>query len=40
MSTAVRELCVGKGFTFEARGPFELKGFDELIPLFEVGWRE
>ena len=32
VSTAVRELCVGKGFTFEARGPFELKGFDEPDP--------
>ena len=31
-STAVRELCVGKGFTFEPRGPFELKGFEELSP--------
>ena len=39
VSTAVRELCVGKGFTFEARGPFELKGFSELIPLYEVRWR-
>ena len=39
-STAVRELCVGKGFAFEPRGPFELKGFDELIPLFEVNWRQ
>ena len=40
VSTAVRELCVGKGFAFEARGPFELKGFDELVPLFEVRWRQ
>ena len=40
VSTAVRELCVGKGFTFEPRGPFELKGFSELIPLYEVVWRE
>jgi class 3 adenylate cyclase len=40
VSTAVRELSVGKGFAFEARGPFELKGFDELIPLYEVAWRE
>lgn len=40
VSTAVRELCVGKGFTFESRGPYELKGFDELIPLYEVCWRE
>jgi len=40
VSTAVRELCVGKGFTFEPRGPFELKGFAELIPLFEVVWAK
>jgi class 3 adenylate cyclase len=40
VSTAVRELCVGKGFKFDARGPFELKGFEEQIPLFEVRWRE
>jgi class 3 adenylate cyclase len=39
VSTAVRELCVGKGFSFEARGPFELKGFEELVPLYEVVWR-
>jgi class 3 adenylate cyclase len=38
VSTAVRELCRGKTFVFEARGPFELKGFDEAIPLFEVAW--
>jgi class 3 adenylate cyclase len=40
VSTAVRELCVGKGFTFEPRGPFEMKGFEELIPLYEVTWRD
>jgi class 3 adenylate cyclase len=39
VSTAVRELCVGKGFTFESRGPYELKGFEELVPLYEVVWR-
>jgi class 3 adenylate cyclase len=39
VSTAVRELCVGKGFTFEARGAFELKGFDEPVALHEVIWR-
>ena len=38
-STAVRELCVGKPFVFEPRGPFELKGFDDPVPLFEVCWR-
>jgi class 3 adenylate cyclase len=39
VSTAVRELCVGKGFAFESRGQFELKGFDEPVILFEVGWQ-
>jgi class 3 adenylate cyclase len=39
VSNAVRELCLGKGFAFVARGPFELKGFDEKIPLYEVAWR-
>lgn len=38
-STAVRELCRGKPFTFEPRGPFDLKGFDEEIVLFEVDWH-
>lgn len=35
----MRELCVGKGFAFEPRGTFELKGFDEPVSLFAVGWR-
>ena len=40
VSTAVRELSLGKGFAFEKRGPYALKGFDQRIPLFEVLWRE
>src|ERR1700730_6595296 len=40
VSVAVRELCVGKGFVFDARGPFELKGFAEPVSLFEVAWRK
>jgi len=40
VSTAVRELCIGKEFAFAPRGPFELKGFDEPVPLFEVFWRQ
>ena len=40
VSTAVRELCRGKTFAFESRGPFDLKGFDEDVHLFEVSWRE
>lgn len=36
VSTAVRELCVGKGFRFNPMGEFELKGFPEPIPAFDV----
>jgi class 3 adenylate cyclase len=36
VSTAVRELCVGKGFRFNPMGDFELKGFPEPVPAFEV----
>ena len=36
VSLAVRELTLGKGFTFEDRGTAELKGFDEPVHLYEV----
>lgn len=39
VSNAVRELCVGKEFSFDSSGPFDLKGFAEPVPLFEVAWR-
>ena len=39
VSMAVRELCEGAAIEFVERGPFELKGFDEPIPLFEVSWQ-
>jgi class 3 adenylate cyclase len=38
VSGAVRDLAVGKGFTFRKRGPFRLKGFDEPVAAFEVDW--
>ena len=38
VSVAVRELCVGKRFTFEERGPMALKGFSEPTPFYEVRW--
>jgi class 3 adenylate cyclase len=38
-SNVVRELCIGKGFVFEDRGPVSLKGFDEPMNLFEVRWQ-
>lgn len=35
-SGAVRELCLGKGFTFKDRGEVELKGFAEPMRIYEV----
>ncbi len=36
VSSAVREVCLGKGFEFEDRGAAELKGFDEPVRLYGV----
>ena len=36
VSTAVRELCVGKRFDFDPRGALDLKGFAEPVPVFDV----
>src|SRR5438874_734830 len=36
VSSAVREVCLGKGFEFDDRGSAELKGFDEPIRLYGV----
>jgi class 3 adenylate cyclase len=39
VSTAVRELCVGKRLDFECRGPTELKGFAEPVQVHRVVWE-
>jgi class 3 adenylate cyclase len=36
VSSAVRDLCVGKLFGFDSKGELELKGFAEPVPIFEV----
>lgn len=38
-SLAVRELCVGKQFHFEDRGPLQLKGLPEPATAYRVSWR-
>jgi class 3 adenylate cyclase len=38
VSAAVRELCMGKGLTFEDQGELELKGFSEPIRTYGVIW--
>lgn len=39
VSSSVRELCSGKNFEFEKKGDYELKGFDDLVPIFLCEWR-
>ncbi len=40
VSSAVRDLALGKGFEFRKRGRVSLKGFDEPVAVFEVVWRQ
>ena len=40
VSSAVRDLAVGKGFAFRKTGRVRLKGFDEPVQPYEVVWRE
>ena len=39
VSNAIRDLTVGKGFSFSDRGEIAAKGFDEPMRVWEVGWR-
>jgi class 3 adenylate cyclase len=38
VSSAVRELCIGKGITFQDKGLVDLKGFEEPMRVFGVLW--
>lgn len=38
VSSAVRELCLGKGIQFEDKGHVELKRFDEPVHVYAVLW--
>jgi class 3 adenylate cyclase len=40
VSSAVRDLALGKGFVFRKRGRLRLKGFAEPAQVFEVVWQE
>ena len=37
-SNVVRELCIGKNFTFSDRGEMAMKGFDDPVRVHEVLW--
>jgi class 3 adenylate cyclase len=39
VSSVIRDLCLGKDFTFADRGVVPLKGFDEPMSLYEVNWE-
>lgn len=39
-SDVIRGLCAGKGFLFADRGESELRGFEDRVHLYEVGWQE
>lgn len=38
-TSVIRDLCIGKGFTFHDRGDASLKGFDEPVRIYEVDWQ-
>ena len=40
VSVAVRELCIGKRFSFVERGAMSLKGIPEPVPGYAVTWRD
>jgi class 3 adenylate cyclase len=40
VSVAVRELCLGKQFTFVERGPVPLKGMPDPVLVYAVAWRD
>ena len=39
VSNIVKDLCMGKGIHFHDMGQAELKGFNSLIPIYEVSWQ-
>jgi class 3 adenylate cyclase/pimeloyl-ACP methyl ester carboxylesterase/acyl dehydratase len=39
VSSLVRELVAGRDYRFVGRGQRSLKGFEELVPVFELDWR-
>lgn len=40
VSNVVRELVAGKGFLFSDRGEVVLRGLEEPVRIFEVGWEQ
>ncbi len=38
-SLAVRALCAGKGFLFADMGEQAMRGFEDPVRVFEIGWK-
>jgi class 3 adenylate cyclase len=39
VSNIVREMCVGKEFSFSKKGDYDLKGFPEPVPIYLAEWQ-
>jgi len=39
VSDVVRQLAAGKGFLFSEEGDVALRGFDDPVRLYRVGWQ-
>ena len=40
VAPVIRDLCLGKQFSFKDRGEFPLKGFDQPLRMYEVQWQD
>ena len=40
VAPVIRDLCLGKRFSFKDQGEFPLKGFDQPLRMYEVPWRD
>jgi adenylate cyclase len=38
VASVIRDLCLGKQFSFVDRGEAALKGFDQPLRIYEVQW--
>jgi hypothetical protein len=39
VASVIKDLCLGKQFTFSDRGESALKGFDQPVRIYEVQWQ-
>ena len=40
VTRVIQDLCIGKKLPFSDQGEIQLRGFDELVRLYEVTWQE